>query len=349
MKISIIGASGKVGMELIRLLAEQNEFNQKINVVLYAPNNARKIAGNLEDIDESLRIRGKPPFHNIFFLATSDINSIKKSNLVIVCSGLFATREEKQKIAIKDRAGRDIQSIKNYLLISDICKEIKNNAPNANVLIVTNQSDVMSARAREIIQHKNIYGLGCYLDTVRFKNILVKEALNYGCYWDFSKINATLLGFHNENVFIDENNFYIPSEIDNIEKLLKTSIEKTIARGKEISDMQKDVHLPDVNSGSSKLPAAAIYNIINAFTQPQKQLTIPLNRLLTAEELSDIGEKYPVAAQLYCSIEQNSIRAITTKLSPKNIDNLKEGIKTISLEIVNVEKNHRVLKSELER
>ncbi len=62
MKISIIGASGKVGSELTRLLAEQNDFTQKVNIVLYAPNNARKIAGNLEDIEESLRIRGKTPF-----------------------------------------------------------------------------------------------------------------------------------------------------------------------------------------------------------------------------------------------------------------------------------------------
>jgi len=62
-------------------------------------------------------------------------------------------------------------------------------------------------------------------------------------------------------------------------------MEKTIARGKEISDMQKDVHLPDVNSGSSKLPDAAIYNIIAVFTQPQKSLEIPLNRLLTEDEL----------------------------------------------------------------
>ncbi|MBO5038000.1 MAG: hypothetical protein J6C85_00880 [Alphaproteobacteria bacterium] len=42
MKISIIGASGKVGTELIRLLAEQNFFSLKTNVILYSPNNYKK-------------------------------------------------------------------------------------------------------------------------------------------------------------------------------------------------------------------------------------------------------------------------------------------------------------------
>ena len=43
MKISIIGASGKVGIETTRLLAEQNDFSENINVILYSPNNAKKI------------------------------------------------------------------------------------------------------------------------------------------------------------------------------------------------------------------------------------------------------------------------------------------------------------------
>ena len=42
MKVSIIGASGKVGLETTRLLAEQMTFSKQMNVVLYSPNNAKK-------------------------------------------------------------------------------------------------------------------------------------------------------------------------------------------------------------------------------------------------------------------------------------------------------------------
>ena len=283
------------------------------------------------------------------FLPSSDISSIYKSDLVVICSGLFATKEEKLKIGASDEYGRSVQSIKNYCLITDICKQIKDSSPFANILVVTNQADVMSARAREIIPDKNIYGLGCYLDTIRFKNIFTKEAGLYGINIDLDSVKATLLGFHNKNVFLDENNFSVSHHIENINELIRVSMEKTIARGKEISDMQKDVHLPNVNSGSSKLPAAAIYNIIAAFTQPQKSLEIPLNRLLTEDELCDIGEASPVAAQFYCGISQNIIQPITTRLSPKNIDDLRKGIKEISFEISKLKKNNRLSVSIKER
>ncbi len=57
-------------------------------IYLYAPNNVRKIAGHLEDIEESLRIRKKTPFQNVFFLPTADIRSIQKSDLIVICSGV---------------------------------------------------------------------------------------------------------------------------------------------------------------------------------------------------------------------------------------------------------------------
>lgn len=45
MKISILGASGKVGTEVIRLLAGQDYFREKLEVVLFTPHNVQKNSG----------------------------------------------------------------------------------------------------------------------------------------------------------------------------------------------------------------------------------------------------------------------------------------------------------------
>ncbi len=53
MKISILGASGKVGTEVIRLLAGQDYFREKLEVVLFTPHNVQKIQGFLMDLEEA--------------------------------------------------------------------------------------------------------------------------------------------------------------------------------------------------------------------------------------------------------------------------------------------------------
>ena len=110
MKVSIIGASGKVGTELTRILAEHSSFTSKVDVVLYAPNNSKKIVGQLVDLEESVLLRGDVFAKNINFVATSDIADIKGSELVVICSGLFATKEEKVVFKTVDM-GACIQNI----------------------------------------------------------------------------------------------------------------------------------------------------------------------------------------------------------------------------------------------
>lgn len=53
MKISILGAAGKVGTEIIRLLAGQDYFKEKLEVVLFTPHNVQKIQGFLMEFRRS--------------------------------------------------------------------------------------------------------------------------------------------------------------------------------------------------------------------------------------------------------------------------------------------------------
>lgn len=321
MKISIIGASGKVGTELVRILAEQSTFSNTVDIILYSPNNCKKIYGLLNDLEEAALIRNKQFSKNINFFPTDKINNISGSNLVIICAGLFANREEKLKYSIADSSGRLVQAYKNYNLINDLCKQINLYTPKSSTIIVTNQVDIMSEIARNNLPYAKIYGLGCYLDTIRFKKIFANLT-----HLKQSEFHAVILGFHNKDLSIQDSSFQIFLHFTNAETYKKLALQKTINRGKEISEMQKDTHHPDINSGSSKLPAAALFNIINSFTQKNNKITIPLNRILDAENL-------PHSAQMLCDISYNSIVHKHTELSHNNLDKLKKGIKNIQTDI----------------
>ncbi len=101
--------------------------------------------------------------------------------------------------------------------------------------------------------------------------------------------------------------------------------------------MQKDIHFPQLNSGSSKLPAAALFNIVKAYTQPNENIRISLNRLLTNDEKEQIGEIPNLAAQLICDISQKNITPIPISLSQNNVDKVKVGANNIDIELKKLE------------
>lgn len=321
MKITILGAAGKVGTEIIRLLAGQDYFKEKLEVVLFTPHNVQKIQGFLMDLEEALFIRNKKFSHNVKFLPTNNFGSLSESELVIICAGLFADEKEKKQCYLSDPSGRSIQSLKNYPIIEEMCKQIKRYAPSATLIVVTNQADIMTQKARDVLISENIYGLGCYLDTIRFKKIFSEIT---GLTPD--EFDAVVLGFHNRDMFLSEAGFHISREVPGLENKKNVALQKTILRGKEISDLQKDRNHPEINSGSSKLPGAAVYSIIEAFTQKRKKLQIPLNRKLLQCE----ADGY---AQMPCLIRRGKITAVPAALTANDRKNLRRGIASLQSEI----------------
>ena len=85
------------------------------------------------------------------------------------------------------------------------------------------------------------------------------------------------------------------------------------------------------------MPAAALFNIIQSYTQPNENIEIPLNRLLTTDEKEQIGEIPNLSAQLICNIKRNRIIPVTTFLSHNNINKIKEGAKFIEQELQKLE------------
>ncbi|MBQ7659972.1 MAG: hypothetical protein IJS26_04455 [Alphaproteobacteria bacterium] len=265
----------------------------------------------------------KRPFqNNIKFISSNEISDIQNSDLIIVCVGLFASAEEKAKYKTSDKTGRNIQSFKNYPLIKQIAQEIKKYALHSNVLMITNQSDMMSELARTILPKQNVYGVGCYLDTLRFKKIF--SQLTHS---PFEAIKATILGFHDQSMFLDKSSFSCLYPFNQTKDIIQTALHQTILRGKELSDMQKDIHHPSINSGSSKLPAAALFNIVESYTQKNTPLCIPLNRVLCNEEKERYELDFSFGAQLMCQITHKEIKPIPTQLNISDINLLKQGLR----------------------
>jgi len=328
MKVSILGAAGKVGSEVTRLLAEQTSFSSKIDVVLYTPNNVQKISGQLQDLQESLLTLGKSFSNHVSFYPSNNLTDMKGSNLLVITAGLFASKEEKEAYKLLDPSGRNIQSFKNAPLVANLCYEIKKYAPKSSVLVVTNQSDTMSELARSILGKQKVYGLGCYLDTLRFKKIFADLA-----HLSYSDFEATILGFHSKDMFLNDATFKINKKIKNAEEIKLQAIKHTISRGKEISDTQKDVHHIEINSGASKLPAACIFNIIKAYTQKDYPLTIPLNRLLEKAEKALIKGDIPIGVQLPCQISYKKINTLQADLNQQDINSLRQSLSSFITEL----------------
>ncbi len=339
MKISILGAAGKVGSELTRLLAEQTSFSSKVDVVLYTPNNVQKISGQLQDLQESLLTLEKPFSSHVSFLPSNNLADIKGSSLVIITVGSFASKEEEEAYKLLDPSGRNIQSIKNAPLIANLCYEIKKYAPKSNVVVVTNQSDTMSEVARSVLGKQKVYGLGCYLDTLRFKKIFADLA-----HLSFSDFEATILGFHSKDMFLNDATFKINKKIKNVEEIKLQAVKRTISRGKEISDMQKDVHHLSLNSGSSKLPAACIFNIIKAYSQKDSSITIPLNRLLEKAEKGLIKEDILIGVQLPCQVSYKKISALQTDLNEQDVNSLRQSLSSFITELNTFSENIELLR-----
>ena len=97
------------------------------------------------------------------------------------------------------------------------------------------------------------------------------------------------------------------------------------------------------------MPAAALFNIIQSYTQPNENILIPLNRLLTTDEKEQIGEIPDLSAQLICNIKQNRIIPITTSLSHNNINKIKEGADFIGQELQKLETQTLLITNERSR
>jgi len=177
-KISLIGA-GQIGGTLAHLIGTKELANE---VVLFDV--ASGIAkGKALDIAQSSSVDG----FNVNFSGTDDYKEIKDSDVIIITAG----------IPRKPGMSRDDLLGINLKIIKQVANGIKENAPNAFIICITNPLDVMVMALQKYsgLSANKIVGMAGILDSSRFKLFLSLE-LNV----PVKEIDAMVMGGHGDTM-----------------------------------------------------------------------------------------------------------------------------------------------------
>ena len=157
-KISLIGA-GQIGGTLAHLIGTKELVNE---VVLFDV--ASGVAkGKALDIAQSSSVDG----FNVKFYGTDDYKDIKDSDVIIITAG----------VPRKPGMSRDDLLGINLKIIKQVAEGIKQNAPNAFVICITNPLDVMVMAFQKFsgLSANKVVGMAGILDSSRFKLFLSLE------------------------------------------------------------------------------------------------------------------------------------------------------------------------------
>tara|TARA_B100001094_G_scaffold171700_1_gene166033 strand:- start:155 stop:1120 length:966 start_codon:yes stop_codon:yes gene_type:complete len=177
-KISLIGA-GQIGGTLAHLIGTKELVNE---VVLFDV--ASGIAkGKALDIAQSSSVDG----FNVKFSGTDDYKDIKDSDVIIITAG----------VPRKPGMSRDDLLGINLKIIKQVAEGIKQNAPNAFVICITNPLDVMVMAFQKFsgLPSNKVVGMAGILDSSRFKLFLSLE-LNV----PVKEIDAMVMGGHGDTM-----------------------------------------------------------------------------------------------------------------------------------------------------
>ena len=177
-KISLIGA-GQIGGTLAHLIGTKELVNE---VVLFDV--ASGIAkGKALDIAQSSSVDG----FNVRFSGTDNYEDIKNSDVIIITAG----------VPRKPGMSRDDLLGINLKIIKQVAEGIKQHAPNAFVICITNPLDVMVMAFQKFsgLSPNKVVGMAGILDTSRFKLFLSLE-LNV----PVREIEAMVMGGHGDTM-----------------------------------------------------------------------------------------------------------------------------------------------------
>ena len=244
MKITIIGAGNVGSLAAMRIAADGLGDVLLIDIV-------KGLAlGKALDLEDA-----KPLLKSNYSIAGSDdIAQAKDSDIIVVTAGL----------ARKPGMTREELITKNAQILKDICLKIKELAPEAIVVIVTNPLDIMTFYALKITGFKpsKLFGMGISLDTARFINLISQEL-----HLPATDIEAQVVGAHGEGMlplaeFAKAKGVSLDEFIS--EDRIESLINRTVNRGAQI--------VAHLGTGSAFFaPSAAIASIVRTIVKDEKR------------------------------------------------------------------------------
>ena len=250
-KISLIGA-GQIGGTLAHLIGLKELVDE---VVLFDV--ASGVAkGKGLDIAQSSSVDG----FNVKFSGTDKYEDIKGSDVIIITAG----------VPRKPGMSRDDLLGINLKIIKQVAEGIKNNAPNAFVICITNPLDVMVMAFQKysgLPVHK-VVGMAGILDSSRFK-LFLSEELNV----PVKEIDAMVMGGHGDTMVPLPRFTKVSGQpLMELVKEGKISEEKLESINKRTRDGGAEI-VKYLEKGSAfYAPAASGVEMAEAFLKDQKKL-----------------------------------------------------------------------------
>ncbi|MDK2987382.1 malate dehydrogenase [Methanothermococcus thermolithotrophicus] len=250
MKVSIIGASGKIGSVLSYLLAKEPYINH-INMISRSKS-LSKLEGIKMDIYDALAASGTDA--DIEVHDDSDMSVVEGSEITILTSGI----PRNGNMSRLDLAKKNAEIVKNYSRsISKVC--------DTKLFVITNPVDVMTYKALiESGYEKNqVFGLGTHLDSMRFKVAIAKF---FGVH--IGDVRTRIIGEHGDTMVPLLSATAIGGipicRLPNFENFPYEKVIDAVKNcGKKIIDLK---------NGSEYGPASAIVNIVKCIANDEKRL-----------------------------------------------------------------------------
>jgi len=178
-KIALIGA-GNIGGELA-MLAARRELGDV--VLLDIPDKEGVAKGKALDIMQTCALDG----YDANVLGTSKYEDIRGADVVIVTAG----------VPRKPGMSRDDLLSINLKIIRGVAEQVKGNAPNALVIVISNPLDAMVYEMKKVtgFPRARVLGMAGALDSARFQCFLAEAA---GV--SVKDVNALVLGGHGDTM-----------------------------------------------------------------------------------------------------------------------------------------------------
>ena len=249
MKVSVIGASGRVGRAAAFCLAEENMVSK---LVLFSrKESVEKIEGESLDMYDAMAAKDQ----RISILSSCDMENLEDSDVVVIAAG------------IPRQAGmsRSEIAIPNAKIIAQYSRMVSEYSPNSIILVVTNPVDVMTYVALKAsgFDRSKVFGLGNHLDSLRLRNMLAKHFNIH-----VSEVHTRVIGEHGDHMVplvsstsiggILLKNYALDGTLD-----MEGMVKKVINAGSYVINKK----------GSTEFgPAYAIANIISTILNDEKKI-----------------------------------------------------------------------------
>ncbi|BDZ69361.1 malate dehydrogenase [Methanobacterium ferruginis] len=264
MKVSVIGASGRVGKAAAFCLAEESVVSEM--VLLSREKSLDQIQGEALDMNDAMAAKDI----RVSITPSCNFEDMAGSKIVVITAGVPRTA---------DMTRMDV-AIPNAKIISEYSRLVAKYAPESIILVVTNPVDVMTYVAYKAsgFPRNRVIGLGNHLDSLRLKNVIARHFNIH-----VSEIHTRIIGEHGEHMVLLLSSTSVGGIlVDDFPQYQSFDVDEIVEKVKNAGS-----YVINKKGATEYGPAFAIANIVKTVLNDEK-------RILTLTTFLD-GEIYGVS------------------------------------------------------